>query len=283
MYNNINNNRTDIDLNFIEKDSIFKTNKIGIKYINIKLKNHIKENKENLIYNNIININNKQKNFIYHKKNLKYVNNSKKNYRYDKYLKENLKKIMNYNITKEVNKRKKYLSDKYNNIYYSSSSLSPENPYKKVGNILTRNNCQFSKNNNNNSYIQQNFKRCKSCKFFNINKNKGIYRLKALEDENYYLKKMIRISEKKLRKKKKELEKILTLQNICEKDKKRKLNFSPISIDQFTKRRNKNKIKNDNRNKYLTIEKEEIENLLKEYLEEPKEQIAPIPYSEQNK
>ena len=94
---------------------------------------------------------------------------------------------------------------------------------------------------------------------------------------------MIRISEKKLRKKKKELEKILTLQNICEKDKKRKLNFSPISIDQFTKRRNKNKIKNDNRNKYLTIEKEEIENLLKEYLEEPKEQIAPIPYSEQNK
>ena len=148
---------------------------------------------------------------------------------------------------------------------------------------MTRNNCQFSKNNNNNSYIQQNFKRCKSCKFFNINKNKGIYRLKALEDENYYLKKMIRISEKKLRKKKKELEKILTLQNICEKDKKRKLNFSPISIDQFTKRRNKNKIKNDNRNKYLTIEKEEIENLLKEYLEEPKEQIAPIPYSEQNK
>ena len=74
MNNNINNNRTDIDLNFIEKDSIFKTNKIGIKYINIKLKNHIKENKENLIYNNIININNKQKNFIYHKKNLKYVN-----------------------------------------------------------------------------------------------------------------------------------------------------------------------------------------------------------------
>ena len=84
-----------------------------------------------------------------------------------------------------------------------------------------------------------------------INKNKGIYRLKALEDENYYLKKMIRISEKKLRKKKKELEKILTLQNICEKDKKRKLNFSPVSIDQFTKRRNKNKIKNDNGNKYL--------------------------------
>ena len=77
---------------------------------------------------------------------------------------------------------------------------------------MTRNNCQFSKNNNNNnSYIQQNFKRCKSCKFFNKNKNKVIYRLKALEDENYYLKKMIRISEKKLRKKKKRVRKNINL------------------------------------------------------------------------
>ena len=50
---------------------------------------------------------------------------------------------------------------------------------------------------------------------------------------------------------------------------------------QFTKRRNKNK--NGNKYWYLTNEEGEIENLLKGYLEEPKEEIAPVPYSEHNK
>jgi len=280
MYDKINNNKANLDLNFIENESSFKTNKIVVKYINIKLKNHFKENKENLIYNNNININNKQQNFVYHKKNLKYVNNNKKKYYYDKNLKENLKKIMNYNNKKEVNERKKPLLDKYKNIYYSISS-SHENPYEKVGNIFTISKCHFSKNKNYNSLIKPNFKRSKSCKFFNINKNKGIDRMKALEDENHYLKKMIRISEKKLKEKKKELEKILTSQNICEKDKRRKLNFSPISIVQFTKRRNKNK--NGNKYLHLTNGEGEIENILQGYLEEPKEEIAPVPYSEHNK
>ena len=274
MYDKINNNKANLDLNFIENDSSFKTNKIVVKYINIKLKNHFKENKENLIYNNNININNKQQNFVYHKKNLKYVYNNKKKYYYDKNLKENLKKIMNYNNKKEVNERKKPLLDKYKNIYYSTSS-SHENPCEKVGNIFT------ISNKNNNSLIKPNFKRSKSCKFFNINKNKGIDRIKVLEDENHYLKKMIRISEKKLKEKRKELEKISTSQNICERDKKRKLNFSPISIVQFTKRRNKNK--NGNKYWHLTNEEGEIENILKGYLEEPKEEIAPVPYSEHNK
>ena len=141
---------------------------------------------------------------------------------------------MSHNNKNKTYKRKSNLITEYKTIN-NSSTLFPEVPYIKAGNIFFRNRCQFSKNKSINNN-KRDFQRSKSCELLNINiKNRSFDRIKELEVENYHLKKMIRISEKKLNEKKKELEKILILQNIYNQNEKRKYDISPIPNMQFKK------------------------------------------------
>lgn len=264
MYNRTNYN-TIFKNNNIKEIPIFKTNKTLINYINLKLKNDIKEN----IIHNKNNENSIKHNFIYHKKNLNYIKNenSGKNY-YNDDLIMNLKKIMNYNNKNTKNKRNKSLKNEFK--YSLSMSLGV--PYRKVGKIISRNECQFSKNKKINN-IKHDLKKSKSCnllKELTLN-NKSIDEIKKLQGENYFLKKMIRLSEKKFKAKKGELEKILMLENLGDQSEERKCPTPMEKINQI-------KFKEENKNINL-INANKIYNLIKGYLDEPKVQVAPIPYS----
>ena len=257
LFNTNNIKELNTDKYFVEKKG--KINK-EIDELKIMFK---KENKENIINN---------RNYIYHKKNRKYIP-------YKDNLKENIKKIINYNKNKRNNKS---FIEK-NNFSYSLS-LSPGVPYRKVGNIFSRNECQFNKNKINN--IKQSLIKSNSCKFFNISCD-NINKIKQLEGENTYLKNMIKIKEEKINNKKKLLDKLLILQNH-----KENINYqtptqqiskfiSPVNKDIKNKKDNiyNNIIKYSyNKIKYLNSEE-----FLLGFLEEPKEQKAPVPYSSINK
>ena len=162
-----------------------------------------------------------------------------------------------------------------------SLSLSPGVPYRRVGNIFSRNENQFYKNKKIKN-IKSVFKKSQSYNFFNTQK------IKKLKGENHYLKKMIKISENKINLKQNILEQLLILQKQNEMD-----DNCPASIQQIQKIISPlNKfIKNmkDNKDIYLINNQNrepisEIKNLFKNeelfnnFLEEPNEQKAPNPY-----
>ena len=185
------------------------------------------------------------------------------------------------------------------------SSLSPRMPYRKVGNIFNRSECQFSKNKiKNNFYIKNKLlKKNKSQKYYHIiynnkenidneNYNKeNIDKIKKLEGENLYLKDMIKKSEEKLTKRENQLEELLMLHSQIE-DKMCSIPMKEIKninspIIEIIKRKeilNKENINNNNKNyknkNIIRNKKENIYNgiILYDYLDEPLEQIAPKPY-----
>ena len=141
------------------------------------------DNKENKSINNI-NI----KNYIYRKKNIinniSGLNNNKKISKVD--FQNNIVSIMSYNdIKKEENKTKNNKSMilyKNSNNFSYSLSLSPGVPYRRVGNIFSRNENRFYKNKKIKN-IKSIFKKSQSCNFINTQK------IKKLKGENHYLKK----------------------------------------------------------------------------------------------
>jgi len=205
--------------NNIRKEPLYKNNKALIKDTNNNNSKTIKElkisfkkeNKENEINNKI---NKANSNLIYLKKNSKYITQE---LNYDYNLKENLKKIMSYNYKKQANRKKNQSFGENKNFSYSLS-LSLGVPYRKAKNIFSRNKCRFSKNKTMTN-IKQDFKRSKRYKFYNITNTEEINKIKLIEGENHYLKKMIRISEKKLNIKTKMLEKFLKSKNQKEEKK----------------------------------------------------------------
>ena len=257
--------------NNIRKEPSYKNNKALIKYTNNNSKtikelkiSFKKENKENEINNKI---NKANSNLIYLKKNSKYITQE---LNYDYNLKENLKKIMSYNYKKQSNRKKNQSFGEIKN-FSNSLSLSLGVPYRKAKYIFSRNKCRFSKSKTMTN-IKQDFKRSKRYKFYNITNSEEINKIKLLEGENHYLKKMIRISEKKLNIKTKMLEKFLISKNQKEENKFH-INISSQN----------NKDINDLKNKYNKINFLNNEKFLSEFLEEPKAQAAPIPYTINNK
>ena len=180
------------------------------------------DNKENKSINNL-NI----KNYIYRKKNIinniSSLNNNKKISKVD--FQNNIVSIMSYNdIKKKENKTKNNKSMilfKKSNSY--SLSLSPGVPYRRVGNIFSRNENRFYKNKKIKN-IKSIFKKSQSCNFINTQK------IKKLKGENHYLKKMIKISENKINLKQNILEQLLILQKKNEMD-----DNCPASIQQIQK------------------------------------------------
>ena len=268
--------------NNIRKEPSYKNNKALIKYTNnnnnsktikeLKI-SFKKENKENEINNKI---NKANSNLIYLKKNSKYITQE---LNYDYNLKENLKKIMSYNYKKQANRKKNQSFGEIKNFSHSLS-LSLGVPYRKAKYIFSRNKCRFSKNKTMTN-IKQDFKRSKRYKFYNITNSEEINKIKLLEGENHYLKKMIRISEKKLNIKTMMLEKFLKSKNQKE-EKKFHTSIKKIKkIINISSQNNKDI--NDLKNKYNKINFLNNEKFLSEFLEEPKAQTAPIPYTIYNK
>ena len=267
--------------NNIRKEPSYKNNKALIKYTNNNNSKTIKElkisfkkeNKENEINNKI---NKANSNLIYLKKNSKYITQE---LNYDYNLKENLKKIMSYNYKKQSNRKKNQSFGEIKN-FSNSLSLSLGVPYRKAKYIFSRNKCRFSKSKTMTN-IKQDFKRSKRYKFYNITNSEEINKIKLLEGENHYLKKMIRISEKKLNIKTKMLEKFLKSKNQKE-EKKFHTSIKKIKkIINISSQNNKDI--NDLKNKYNKINFLNNEKFLSEFLEEPKAQAAPIPYTINNK
>ena len=134
--------------------------------------------------------------------------------------------------------------------------------------------------------IKQSFIGSKSCKYFNISSD-NINKIIKLEGENLYLKKMKKIYEEKINKKRKFLEKLLILQN-----EKENFNYQTpkqliSKFNSVVNKDNKNKkdniyngVINYNHNKINYLNNEEF---LIGFLEEPKQQTAPIPYSSNKK
>lgn len=267
--------------NNIRKEPSYKNNKALIKYTNNNNSKTIKElkisfkkeNKENEINNKI---NKANSNLIYLKKNSKYITQE---LNYDYNLKENLKKIMSYNYKKQSNRKKNQSFGEIKN-FSNSLSLSLGVPYRKAKYIFSRNKCRFSKNKTMTN-IKQDFKRSKRYKFYNITNTEEINKIKLIEGENHYLKKMIRISEKKLNIKTKMLEKFLKSKNQKE-EKKFHTSIKKIKKNINISSQN-NKDNNNSKNKYNKINFLNNEKFLSEFLEEPKAQAAPIPYTINNK
>ena len=181
-------------------------------------------------------------------------------------------------------------------------SLSPRTPYRKVGNIFNRNECQFSKiKNNNHFYLKDKLlKKNKSDRYFSVNlyniykkqniddeendNDENIDKIKQLEGENIYLKNMIKLSEEKLTKRENQLEKLLMMHNEIEK----KTHSIPF-VKKFDSKileiiKNKENI-NYNSNNKNKINKKNLKGnildgiILYDYLDEPLEQVAPQPYN----
>ena len=194
---------------------------------------------------------------------------------------QNLNKISSFSLSPTISKEK------------IKCNLTSRLPYRRVGNIFNRSECQFTKNKIKNNIELKNklFKKCKSVKYYQIysvnkrnkinfnNKNK----IKELEDENIYLKKIILLSEKKLKMRKTQLDKLLMLQNQVE-DKNCPVPMKQIKkidspITEIIEKQKKNIKANLNKNTG-GIKNDNIQNeiLLFDYLEEPLEQVPPKPY-----
>ena len=274
-------------INIDKNNNIFNTNKSCFSENN---SNKSINNNENFQYNTIrYNYSNKYFNSICNNKeplNHKYSSStfsSTISYKdmNNNNLNPNLNQISSFSLSPTLSKEK------------INCSLTSRLPYRRVGNIFNRSECQFTKNKIKNNIELKNklFKKCKSVKYFQIysinkrnkinfnNKNK----IKELEDENIYLKKIILLSEKKLKMRKNQLDKLLMLQNQVE-DKN-----CPIPMKQIKKidypiteiiEKQKNNIKANINKNAKNDKNENIKNEIQlyDYLEEPLEQIPPKPY-----
>lgn len=169
-------------------------------------------------------------------------------------------------------------------------SLTSRAPYKRVGKIFNRNECQFSKNKkiikNNIEIKNKLLKKCKSVKyhqFYTLNNNNE-KKIKELEEQNLYLKRMIKISEKKLNMRKTQLDNLLMLQSQVEDKncpipmKKIKKIISPITeIIENKKHFNTGNLNKENNN-IFQLDNNKNEELISEDLEEPFELVPPKPY-----
>lgn len=179
---------------------------------------------------------------------------------------------------------------------------SPRAPYRKVGNIFSRKECQFTKNKSKNSIISSKnklMKKSKSEKYYKIYRvnrkekyshdgdikvNINVDKIKKLEGENRYLKELIKLSEDKLIMRENQLEKMLMSQNQIEEQK------CPVPMQQIKKIdspmteliQNKENFFAFNNHNNISVLRKKNKSLFKgdihDYLEEPLEQTAPKPY-----
>ena len=174
-------------------------------------------------------------------------------------------------------------------------------PYRKVGNIFSRRECQFTKNKSKDNIIPKNklMKKSKSEKYYriyrinrkekynhdgNIKVNINIDKIKKLEGENRYLKELIKLSEDKLIMRENQLEKILMSQNQIEEQE------CPVPMQQIQKIdspktefiQNKENLFSVNNNNNISVLRKKSKSTFKgdlnDYLEEPLEETAPKPY-----
>ena len=280
--NNIfNTNKSFSENNSFKSNTISKINTNNIEYL---FKNNTIRNNYNISYYN---------NFNFYKKPIKpkYSNST-----FSSTISYKDINIYNNNIVFDSNT----INNKVSNFSLSPSlssekinfSLTSRVPYRRVGNIFSRSECQFSKNNNkikikNNFDIKRKLlNKCKSLKYYEIypiNKREKSYnknKIKELKEQNIYLKKMVLISRKKINMSKNQLDRLLMLQN-QEEDKN-----CPVPMKQIKKidspiteiierERRKSRQYGLNKNTEQNIHKEII---LNEYLEEPLEQVPPKPY-----
>lgn len=180
--------------------------------------------------------------------------------------------------------------------------LSPRSPYRKVGNIFSRKECQFTKNKSKSNIINSKnklIKKSKSEKYYkiyrvnrkekynhdgNIKVNLKVDKIKKLEGENRYLKELIKLSEDKLIMRENQLEEILMSQNQIEEKK------CPVPMQQIKKidspmteliQNKENFFAVNNHNNISVLRKKSkstFKGELNDYLEEPLEQTAPKPY-----
>ena len=183
-----------------------------------------------------------------------------------------------------------------------NQNLSPRSPYRKVGNVFSRKECQFTKNKPKTNIINSKnklMKKSKSEKYYkiyrvnrkekynnegNIKVNLNIDKIKKLEGENRYLKELIKLSEDKLIMRENQLEEILMSQNQIEEQK------CPVPMQQIKKIdspmteliQNKENIYPSNNHNNISVlrkkSKSTFKGELNDYLEEPLEQTAPKPY-----
>jgi hypothetical protein len=180
--------------------------------------------------------------------------------------------------------------------------LSPRTPYRKVGNIFNRTECQFSKKKYNNIIHVKDrmIKKYRSENKFNIkikseNHNidgeeyynlENLDKIKRLEGENLYLKNMIKLSEEKLSKRENQLEQLLTMHNRFDNETIPNVKEFQINDSKFLDIiKDKENINHNNINKISqTNRKHQKRNIfdgiiLYDYLDEPLEQVAPKPYN----
>jgi len=179
-----------------------------------------------------------------------------------------------------------------------TQKLSHRAPYRKVGNIFSRKECQFTKSkskyNNNNITKNKLVKKSKSEKYYkiyginrkekcdndyNIKVNLNIDELKKLEGENRYLKELIKLSEDKLIVRDNQLEKIIMPQNQIEDKRfpapKQQIKKIDSSINELIQ--NKEHLFSAD-NSVLGENQSTFKGQIQDYLEEPLEEIAPKPY-----
>jgi hypothetical protein len=205
-------------------------------------------------------------------------------------------KILSFRIIPAVSSNNSGKKNKLN------KNLSPRSPYRKVGNIFSRKECQFTKNKSKSNIINPKnklMKKSKSEKYYKIYRvnrkeqynndgkikvNINSDKIKKLEGENRYLKELIKLSEDKLIMRENQLEEILMSQNQIEEQE------CPVPMQQIKKidspktelrQNNENFIAVNNHNNISVLRKKSksaIKGELNDYLEEPLEQTAPKPY-----
>ena len=248
------------------------------------------------------------------------INNNHMNYNHDLFPPSSMKlnnwnntlfsKTINYHDMDIPRHNNKILSFRINPPMPSKNSeeknglnhLSPRSPYRKVGNIFSRKECQFSKNKSKSNIINSKnklMKKSKSEKYYkiyrvnrkenynhdsNIKVNLNFDKIKKLEGENRYLKELIKLSEDKLIMRENQLEKILMSQNQIEEQE------CPVPMQQIKKIdspkteliQNKDYFVSANNHNNISVLRKKSKSIFKgelnDYLEEPLEQIAPKPY-----
>jgi hypothetical protein len=170
---------------------------------------------------------------------------------------------------------------------------SPRGAYRKVGNVLSRKECQFTKNKSiyNNTSINKSVKKSKSeiyYKKYAINRKKKYnkhvnIKVNLNTRKIMKLERPIELSEDKLIMRENKLDKILKSPNQIEEQK------CPVPIQQIKKigypmteliqnKENFFTFNNYNNTSVLSKMKSNLKEELCDYLEEPLEQIAPNPY-----
>ena len=224
-----------------------------------------------------------------------------------KYSNSTLSSTISY---KEINNNNQLFSHKHVSSTISQEKIklchSSRFPYRRVGNVINRSDCQFTKNKKKPNFDVKNklLNKCKSVKYFNNytninneenpnicnkqNDNMTINTIKELEEQNNYLKRMIKISEKKLNVRQNQLKNLLIFQNqkedCCFSSKnsqfKKIYSFTPMSSNQIKGNCNKENITKNiyNFNKQNMHKKV----LIYDYFEEPLEQIPPKPFVLEN-